>query len=140
MLILRIKQAEFALRNGRLEEAYRRVTQPAVLEHRRGAGAGPASSPRAFFHAAALTWEKGQFDAAAIDCQRAADLAGQQESILELRQEIDAASRSQARRRRHQEGIADQVRSMIRRGDFEGGQQKLSDLTGFYGPARWTCP
>ena len=128
MLLLRIKQAEFALRGGRLEEAYQRVKQPAVREHRRGQKLAQQLAD-SFVSRGRSYLDKGQFDAAAIDCQRAAELAGQQELILELRQEIESAARNHARRRRHQDGIADQVRSMIRRGDFEGGQQKLDDLT-----------
>ena len=127
VLLLRIKQVEFALLGGRLEEAYQRVKEPAVREHRRGQELAQQLADK-FVSRGRSYLEKGQFDAAAVDCQRAADLAGQQEMILELRQEIESAARNQARRRRHQEGIADQVRSMIRRGDFEGGQQKLDDL------------
>lgn len=128
VLLLRIKQAEFAIRGGRLEEAYQRVQQPAVREHRRGQELAQQLAD-SFVSRGRSYLDKGQFDAAAIDCQRAADLAGQQELILELRREIESAARNHARRRRHQEGVADQVRSMIRHGDFEGGQQKLDDLS-----------
>ncbi len=133
VLLLRIKQVEFALRGGRLEEAYRRVKHPAVREHRRGQELAQQLA-ESFVSRGRSYLEKGQFDAAAIDCQRAVDLAGQQELILELRKEIELAAREHAQRRRRQEGIADQVRSLIRRGDFEGGQQKLGDLTGSVGP------
>ena len=127
-MLLRIKQIEFALRGGRLEDAYQRLKKTSVREHRRGQELLQELA-QAFVKRGQSHLEKQQLDAAAIDCQRAADLVGQQEAVLELRQQIDAANRLDAANRRQRDGLADQVRSMIRRGDFEGGEQKLNEFS-----------
>ena len=128
MQLLRIKQIEFALRGGRLEDAFQRLKKSNVLQHRRGQELKQELAA-AFVARAEGYVESKQLDAAAVDCQRAADLAGQQEQVVALRNKIESATRKHATDRRQRNGLADQVRSMIRRGDFVGGQKKLDELS-----------
>lgn len=128
MRILRIKQIEFALRGGRLEDAFKRLKQSSVLEHRRGQEL-VQELVDAFVARGRDYLQNEHIDAAAVDCDRAVDLAGQQPAVIALRREIEAASRERAVLCKRRKGIADEARSMIGRGEFDAGQEKLDELS-----------
>ena len=87
MLILRIKQAQSALKAGRLDEAYQLLGDPEVRSHRHGqslvTGLVAALAERAKDHLAC-----GRVEAASADCQKAALLGGNQGQVAELQAAI----------------------------------------------------
>jgi len=127
MLILRVKQAEAALADGRLDEARQLLRDAEVRSHHRGqkllGQLVRALLGRAEDHLAA-----GHADDALRDCQAAEDLGGNQAETSALRERI-AEHLSAGRRRRHRRVDAlVAAQEHIDNGRLSMGQQVLAEL------------
>jgi hypothetical protein len=126
VLFLRIRQAEVALHDGRLDEAYELVAQSEKLRsHRRGQSLVTrlvtALVKRGHEHLAASRPQQ-----ALVDCDKAARLGGNLPEVVELRDAasgaIDAKRRSE---RRHAQALL-AARQAIEAGRLAAGQELLA--------------
>ncbi|MFT5092212.1 MAG: hypothetical protein ACI93T_001031, partial [Porticoccaceae bacterium] len=127
MFNLRLRQAETAFAEGRLNEAARLVDQSGVRDHREGqlllTKIVDAFVARGREHLVA-----GRFDEAGIDCGEAKKLGGDQSTVAELAGEIASARRGvQNKALRKQQVVADVGRE-IARGELDLGEKLLSRL------------
>ena len=114
MLILRIRQAECALADGRLDEAYDLASQEDVREHRRG--------QKLIGHLVDRLVKRGSdhLDAerpsqAMADCDKAARLGGNQTAVAQLRAAAVAQTMERQRQKhRHDRRLARAGRNMDR--------------------------
>ena len=84
MVILRIRQAETAMADGRLDEAFEQAIREDVRSHRRGQKLADRLADRLLERGQGhLTAER--YVEALSDCERAGRLAGNQERIADLR-------------------------------------------------------
>lgn len=129
MLILRIRQAETALRDGRLDEACVLAMEEPVRGHRHGqrliTRLSEALRVRGEAHLAA-----GRPEEALADGRKAFQLAGQSEPIADLLRRATAAidERERARRQTHQAVAAAKV--CLDAGDLTRVQKMLEPLGG----------
>ncbi len=124
MLFLRIRQAEVALRDGRLDEAYDLCQSQDLRSHRRGqtlvTRLVQALVKRGHAHLGA---ERPQ--QALIDCEKAARLGGNLPEVLELRcTSTDAIAAQQRSERKHAQALL-AARQHIEAGRLAMGQQLL---------------
>ena len=115
MLILRIRQAECALADGRLDEAYDLASRDDVRRHRRG--------QRLLGHLVALLVERGQahleadrFTLALADCDRAGRLGGNQAAIAALRAAATAQMSCRQRRNSRQQQLLAEAGRQVEQG------------------------
>ena len=126
MLILRIRQAEVALGDGRLDEAYELCQQSERLRsHRKGQSLVTrlvhALVKRGQAHLEALRPQQ-----ALVDCDKAQRLGGNLPEVVELRTTAsDAIAAKQRSERRHAQALA-MAREHIEAGRLATGQQLLA--------------
>ncbi|MFQ5496053.1 MAG: hypothetical protein ACE5EX_11810, partial [Phycisphaerae bacterium] len=87
LLTVRLKAAENALRDGRIDEAYRLATAADIREHRRGAAVLAALAER-FLERARNHYRADRFTEALIDLDRAETGGVLKEDIAELRDHV----------------------------------------------------
>lgn len=127
MLILRIKQAECALADGRLEEAAEIIQSREVREHRRGQElAGQVA--RALVARAKRHLETGQLNLASADCDRAARVAGSLPAIAEIRAAVIEEMLKQKQAKAAAAQAAAAVQRQIERGQLSIGQRLLDEI------------
>lgn len=127
MLSLRIKRAEVALRDGRLDEACRIAADSEVQAHRRGQ-ALIGTLVRALADRGREHLEAGRYPQASADCEKAKELGGNVAEVAELRQALgQRVQKDHAERDRHEAGLAD-VRQRIADGQLTLGGQRLDTL------------
>lgn len=104
LLFVRLKAAENALRDGRLDEAYRLATTPDLRAHRRGAAVLAGLTER-FLARAREHFRADRFDEALADVAKAEAGGVQVDRVAELRDQICAVAAEETRRederRRH---------------------------------------
>lgn len=106
MLFLRIRQAEVALADQRLDEALELVTRPEVRAHRRGQDL-VGKLARALIARGQQWLEKDRPSDAALDADKALRLAGSLPEAMELKAQATAAMLdNQDRRRRSADALA----------------------------------
>ena len=128
MLILRVRQSEVALTDGRLDEAYDLAVAHDVGRHRRGqrliTRLAAALVKRGNTHLAA-----GQPREALNDCEKAAKIAGNLPEIVALRTAaVDAISDAQRAERRQARALA-VARQRIDHGHLTLGEKLLADVS-----------
>ena len=127
MLILRIRQAESALKDGRLDEAFELARADDVRAHRRGqklvGRLARALIERGGQHLAAGRWPQ-----AMADCEKAGRLAGNLPEIAELRAAITDAVQTRQQSDRRRAGAVAAARRHIENGQLSVGEQVLADL------------
>lgn len=126
MLFLRIRQAEVALSDGRLEEAFELCQPQDVRSHRRGqslvTGLVRALVKRGQDHLAA-----DRAAQALVDCEKAARLGGNLPEVLALRSAAsDAVAQRHRSERRHAQALI-AAREHIEAGRLATGQQFLAE-------------
>ena len=127
MFNLRLRQAETAFAEGRLNEAARLVEQPGVRDHREGQLL-LTKIVDAFVERGQEHLKSGRLDEAGIDCGEAKKLGGDQSAIAELMGDIASARRGvQNKALRKQQVVADVGRE-IARGELDLGEKLLSQL------------
>ena len=127
MLILRIRQAECALGDGRLDEAFDLVMNHAMREHKRGQDLAGRLS-RKLIERGRRHLEGSRLVQAGADCEKAAKLAGNLPEIEELRADVaQALMVKQQDERRQQEALA-AARREIAAGHLSVGQEMLGGM------------
>ncbi|UCG16360.1 MAG: hypothetical protein JSV19_13800 [Phycisphaerales bacterium] len=124
LLHARIKAAEAALRDGRLDEAFRLGTAPDIREHRRGqallAAVGERLIQRAREHFAAE-----RFTEALLDVDKAGRSGAADEKVAELRSQIRVVADEVRRQELSRQGRLEAARDRIERGSLEAGRRML---------------
>jgi tetratricopeptide (TPR) repeat protein len=124
VLILRIRHAETALADGRLDEAFELVREPKLRGHRRGQDLATrlveAFAKRGREHLTA-----GRYTAALTDCEKAQQLAGDQPQLIALRSEAMDAATNQRRTERMKANAVAAARDEIDNGRLAAGERLL---------------
>ena len=87
MLILRLKQAEAAVADGRLDEAFEIVQSEQIRQHRRGQKL-IGRLARAFTKRGQGSLEAERIQLALVDCNKAEKLAGNTDDVARLRAQL----------------------------------------------------
>jgi len=124
LLFVRLKAAENALRDGRLEEAYRLATAADVREHRRGA-AVLASLTERFTERARNHYRADRFTEALMDLDRADAGGVMKEELAELRQQVHTVMGEVRRRENARDQRVDEARRRIEGGSLAAGRRIL---------------
>lgn len=126
MLILRIKQAQCALADGRLDEAYQLLKADDLRTHRSGqellVKLSEALLERGRGHLAAQRSAE-----AAQDCDRAQKLAGATAKVVALRNEIHEAHQANAAEQRRRAQVVASAQQNIARGQLSVVERVLDD-------------
>jgi hypothetical protein len=122
---LRLRQAETAFAEGRLNEAARLVEQQGVRDHREGQLL-LTRIVDAFVDRGREHLETGRLDEALADCGEAKKLAGGQPSISELAGEIASSKRDIQKKAVRKQQVAAEVGHEIARGELDLGEKLLA--------------
>jgi len=122
---LRLRQAETAFAEGRLNEAARLVEQPGVRDHREGQLL-LTKIVAAFVKRGREHLSSGRLDEAGIDCGEAKKLGGDQSTIAELTGEIATARRGVQKKALRKQQVAAEVGREIARGELDLGEKLLA--------------
>ena len=127
MLILRIKQAEHALADGRLDEAFDLVVSRDLRSHRSGQDLVnelvAALVRRGHEHLSA-----SRLVEAAADCEKAERLAGMGAEVASLRTAVREAMATRNHAERHKAEVLAAAKGQIERGQLTIGQKILGEL------------
>ncbi len=127
MRTLKLRQAEVALSDGRLDEAYDLLIVPDIRAHRRGqtltSQLVEKLKDRIREHRAA-----DRFEAALKDCDRAYRLGGNQSDLAELKEDVLADVARSNERRTHQRRIQREAHARIDGGDLTLGHVLCEQL------------
>lgn len=128
MLILRIRQAEVALADGRLDEAYEIATRDDVRSHRKGQKLATKLAEQ-FIKRSSEHLADERFDQAMRDCDRAARLAGNQARIALVRDEATAGLKQQADYHRKRDLALQSAKQQIANGELTVGMKLAEELS-----------
>ncbi|MEJ2703962.1 MAG: hypothetical protein P8Z79_16110 [Sedimentisphaerales bacterium] len=124
MLILRLKQAETAIADDRLDEAFEIVQSENVRQHRRGQKL-IGRLARAFARRGLENLEAERVQLALLDCNKAEKLAGNTPDVAKLRSAICAEMEQKRLRDRHRSFKVAAARQNIQDGWLSAGEQIL---------------
>ncbi len=127
MFNLRLRQAETAFAEGRLNEAARLVEQPGVRDHREGQLL-LTKIVAAFVERGREHLSSGRLDEAGSDCEEAKKLGGDQSAVADLAGEIASARRLLHNKALRTQQVAAEAGREIARGDLDLGEKLLSRL------------
>ncbi len=128
LLIVRLKAAENALRDGRLDDAYRLATAPDIREHRRGAAVLSALTEK-FIERARDHFRADRFTEATMDLDRAEAGGVKKPEIAELREHVRTVAAEQKRREQSRHQRINDARRRIEDGSLAGGQRILEEAS-----------
>jgi hypothetical protein len=126
VLILRLKQAESAMADGRLDEAFDIVQSKDVREHRRGQKL-IGRLALAFAKRGRDNLEAERIQIALGDCNKAEKLAGNTADVASLRSAICSEMEQRRLRSRHRSFKVAQARQHIQDGWISAGEEILKD-------------
>ncbi len=126
MLILRLKQAETAVADGRLDEAFDIVQSEQIRQHRRGQKL-ISRLARAFAKRGQENLEAERAQLALIDCNKAEKLAGNTNDVARLRSAICSEMEQRRLRNQHRSYKVTEARRQIQDGWISVGEQILND-------------
>ncbi|MBN2315425.1 MAG: hypothetical protein JXM79_15960 [Sedimentisphaerales bacterium] len=124
MLILRLKQAETAIADNRLDEAFEIVQSENIRQHRRGQKL-IGRLARAFARRGQENLETERIQLALLDCNKAEKLAGNTLEVAKLRSAICAEMEQRRLRDRHRSFKVAQAKQHIQDGWLSAGEQIL---------------
>ena len=127
MFALKIKQAETAISDGRLEEACQLLSQPEVRAHRRGQ-ALIAEVIRRLQQRIEQHLVQRQFEAALEDCHRALTLGGNQPDLERLRSQAAEQLARRERQQAQQLELLQMAQQRLAQGELSLGQQWCGQL------------
>lgn len=127
MLILRIRQAECALADGRLDEAFELADRHDVRSHRRGQRL-VGRLVRSLVERGGKHLEAGRLTDAASDSEKARRFGGLMADVAALRERIAAAMMAKHRGARRQARLVAAARHQIDNGNLAGGGTLLAGL------------
>jgi hypothetical protein len=126
VLILRLKQAETAVADGRLDEAFEIVQSEQIRQHRRGQKLiGRLAS--AFAKRGQENLEAERIQSALGDCNKAEKLAGNTEEVARLRSAICSEMEQRRIRDQHRSFKVNQARRNIQDGRISVGKAILDE-------------
>lgn len=128
LLFVRLKSAENALRDGRLDEAYRLATAPDIREHRRGAAVLAALTEK-FIGRARNHFRADRFTEAEMDLDRAEAGQVMKEQVAELRGHIRTVAAEAQRRERSRRDRLDTAKRHIEGGSLVAGRKILEEAS-----------
>ncbi len=128
LLMVRLKAAENALRDGRLDEAVRLATAEGVADHRR-AKRVLAATAKALVQRAQDHFGAGRYADALADLDRAGEAGVELNAICNLRDEIRAAMDEQHRHQRDRRARIEAARRRIAAGSLLGGERILEQAS-----------
>jgi hypothetical protein len=126
VLILRLKQAESAIADGRLDEAFDILQSRDIREHRRGQKL-IGRLAIAFTKRGRANLEAERIQLALVDCNKAEKLAGNTADVAALRSAICSEMEQRRLRSRHRSFKVAQARQHINDGWISAGEQILKD-------------
>ena len=126
MLILRLKQAESAMADGRLDEAFETVQSKDIREHRRGQKL-IGRLAHAFTKRGRDNLDAERIQLALTDCNKAEKLAGNTPDVAALRSAICSEMEQRRLRSRHRSLKVAQARQHIQDGWISAGEEILKD-------------
>jgi hypothetical protein len=127
MLILRIRQAEVALSDGRLDEAFELIRPEPARTHRRGQRV-MGKLVRALIRRGETHLSDERYLAALADCEKAQQLAGNLPEIVELRRKASDAMLGQQKVARRSAQVLAAAQQHIDRGELSRGAQLLKNV------------
>jgi hypothetical protein len=127
MLILRIRQAEVALGDGRLDEAFELIRPEPARTHRRGQRV-MGKLVRALIRRGETHLSDERYLAALADCEKAQQLAGNLPEIVELRRKASDAMLGQQKVARRSAQVLAAAQQHIDRGELSRGAQLLKNV------------
>jgi len=125
VLILRLKQAETAIADNRLDEAFEIVQSENIRQHRRGQKL-IGRLARAFARRGQENLETERVQLALLDCNKAEKLAGNTLEVARLRSAICADMEQRRLRDRHRSFKVTEARQRIQDGWLSAGEQILN--------------
>ena len=134
MLILRLKQAESAIADGRLDEAFDILQPKDIREHRRGQKL-IGRLAIAFAKRGRENLEGERIQLALVDCNKAEKLAGNTAEVAALRSAICSEMEQRRLRSRHRSFKVAQARQHINDGWISAGEEMLKDASDENGQA-----
>ena len=126
MLFLRLKQAESAIVDGRLDEAFDIVQSEQIKQHRRGQKL-ISRLARAFTKRGQENLDTERIQLALVDCNKAEKLAGNTPDVAKLRSAICSEMEQRRLRHRHCSFKVAQARRHIQDGWISAGEQILDE-------------
>ena len=127
LLIVRLKAAENALRDGRLDEAHRLATAPDLREHRRATAVLKSLTER-FLERARAHFRAEQFTEALMDLDRARAGGVMTKDLAELRSQVRAVQTEQQRKERSRQERLDAAKRRIEGGSLAAGRRMLEQV------------
>jgi len=124
LLFVRLRAAENALRDDRLDEAYRLASAPDIREHRRGAAVLAALTDR-FIERARNHFRADRFTEAFMDLDRAEAGGVKKEEIAELRGHINTVTTEQRRQEQSRRDRLEAAKRRIEGGSLVAGREIL---------------
>ncbi len=124
LLSVRLKAAEKALRDGRMDEAYRLAISPDLRKHRRGV-AVLETLVEHFFQRARAHFREDRCAEALSDLDRAEAGGVKTDEIAELRKHVEAVAAELHRKARSQRDLLDAAKQRIERGSLAAGRRML---------------
>lgn len=129
MLALRIRKAEIAVKDGRLDEAYQQAVREDVRDHRKGQRLITRLTS-AFQSRAQQHLKSGNAAAALADADRATRLGGNQTEIVRLKQDArQTLEQQQNQQRKHRQKL-DAVRNLVAAGNYTMGAKVGGEIAG----------
>jgi hypothetical protein len=126
VLILRLKQAESAMADGRLDEAFDLVQSDSIREHRRGQKL-ISRLAEALARRGRENLDSERIQLALLDCNKAEKLAGNITDVAKLRSAICSEMEQKRLRNRHRSFKVAQARQQIEDGWLSAGEQILKE-------------
>ncbi len=124
LLIVRVKAAEQALRDGRIDDAFRMAIEPEIAGQSRGsrllAGLGKAFVQRAREH-----YRAERFTEALLDLGKAEQCGGVKKEVAELRDQVTTVAREVARQDADRRRRLEEARMRIYGGSIAAGKELL---------------
>jgi len=126
VLILRLKQAETAVADGRLDEAFDIVQSEQIRQHRRGQKLIDRLA-RAFGERGRENLEAERVQLALVDCNKAEKLAGNTDYVAKLRSAICSEMEQRRLRNQRRSYKVNQAKRQIQDGWLSVGEQILDE-------------
>jgi hypothetical protein len=126
VLIIRLKQAESAMADGRLDEAFDIAQSDSIRQHRRGQKL-IGRLARALAERGRENLDAERIQPALLDCNKAEKLAGNTDEVAKLRSAICSEMEQRRLRHRHRSLKVAQARQQIDDGWLSAGEQILDD-------------
>ncbi|MHC4064396.1 MAG: FHA domain-containing protein [Planctomycetota bacterium] len=128
LLIVRLKAAENALKDGRYDEAFRLATEPDIREHRRG-GAVLRELTDCLLERARAHFKADRYAEALLDLTKAEAGGVRKEEIAELREQVRIVAEEELRKQNSRRLRLEAARRRIERGSLRGGERLLEEVS-----------